>query len=199
MTALDAEQGAGTVVAMHAESVPGDEFAMRWVMADGRLASGRLLDAPGVLGGLLRRRVIVRAVVEPGVLWTWLGEPRWPERGPIVRDAIADAARVPAQWRIEPADDEVLTLVSRDVVERALGPWIASHGGHITLTDAARDVVNVKLEGTCVHCPAAGLTIHGRIQTVIGQRMGHPVTVNATGLDGGLAGRVVRWPRLLRR
>lgn len=167
---------------------------MRWVLAGQPCLAGRLVDAPGVLGELLRTGVIARALVEPGMLWTWLDEPRWPEYGTIVRDAIAAAIPQLDGWQIEPADDEVLHLVSGDVVDRALGPWIASHGGRITLLGAAGDVVEVRLEGACSHCAAAGLTIHGRVQTAIGQRLGRAVEVQATGLTDGHAGRAMWLP-----
>ncbi len=45
-----------------------------------------------------------------------------------------------------------------------LMPYIASHGGNITLVDACEEtgVVTVKLEGACVGCPLSSVTLrHG--------------------------------------
>lgn len=183
-------------VALHAEPVTGDPTAMRWVLPDGLPASGRLLDAPGVLGELLVGGLLVRAVAEPTALWTWLAEASWPEHGVIVRDAIIAAASRPGSWRLEPAADEVLQLVAEDVVNRELGGFIASHGGRISVARAGAGVVEVEMAGSCAHCPAAGLTLQGRIGAAVTARLGQPVDVRPA---GGVPAGAAKWLRLLRR
>lgn len=182
-------------VALHAEVVPDDPTAMRWVLPDGLPASGRLLGAPGVLGELLAG-LIVRAVAEPAALWTWLAEPSWPEHGPVVRDAIIAAAARPDQWQVAPAADEVLQLVAKDVIDHQLGTFIASHGGRIALVRVETGVVEVEMAGACAHCPAAGLTLQGRIGAAITARLGQPVEVRPA---GGVPAGAAKWRRLLRR
>lgn len=187
---------APVTVALHAEVVPDDPTAMRWVLPDGLPASGRLLGAPGVLGELLAGRPIVQAVAEPAALWTWLAEPSWPEHGPVVRDAIIAAAARPEQWQVAPAADEVLRLVARDVIDHQLGAFIVSHGGQIALVRAEAGVVEVEMAGACAHCPAAGLTLQGGIGAAISARLGQPVEVRPA---GGVPAGAAKWRRLLRR
>lgn len=183
-------------VALHAEVVPDEPTAMRWVLPDGLPAAGRLLGAPGVLGELLAGGLITRAVAEPTALWTWLAEPTWAEHGPVVRDAIITAATRPDQWQVAPAPDEVLQLVAKHVIDHQLGTFIASHGGQITLTRAEAGMVEVEMAGACAHCPAAGLTLQGRIGAAITARLGQPVDVRSV---GGAPTGAAKWLRLLRR
>lgn len=166
--------------ALHAEAVGSDPAALRWVCPDGLPAVGRLVDAPGRLGELLAPGgPIVQALTERAALWTWLADADvgWSELGPVVRDAISAVAARPDLWQIDPAPDEVLRLVARDVLERELGGFIASHGGVITLVRAEEGAVEVALEGACAHCPAAGMTMHERIEAAIRLRVGDEVIV----------------------
>lgn len=182
-------------VAMHAEALPADPNGMRWVLPAGLGGVGRIVAAPDRLGELLASGTITRALAEPTALWTWLASPDWAERGAEVRDAIADAAESDAGWAFETADDELLELVARDVIERTLGGYIASHGGQINLLRAAQGVVEVELAGTCAHCPAAGLTLHQRIEAGIRERLGTPIEVRASGDCDDNSRRPGWWPR----
>lgn len=126
--------------------------------------------------------LIVRAVVERRALWTWLAQPSWKRHGIAVRQAIYAAADRLDQWQIEP-DDEVLGVVAADTIDRTLAQFIASHGGQIVLKRAEHGDVDVQLSGSCAHCPAAGLTMHGRIEHEIRERIGEQVVVRA--VDAG--------------
>lgn len=182
-------QAATAGVALHAERVGSDPAALRWVCPDGLPAVGRLVDAPGRLGELLAPGgPIVQALTERAALWTWLADvdAGWSELGPVVRDAIAAAAELPDLWQVEPAPDEVLRLVARDVLERGLGEYIASHGGLITVVRAEGGVVDVAMEGSCARCPVAGLTLHGRIEAAIRLRVDNEVVVRpSAGRESG--------------
>lgn len=170
--------------ALHAEPVDYDPTAMRWLIPDGLPACGRLVGAPGALGEMIAPGgLIVRAVAERRALWTWLAEPSWPRDGIAVREAIYQAAERFDRWRIEPDADEVLALTATDVVDRTLRQFIASHGGEIVLARAAQGEVDVQLKGACIHCPAAELTLHGRIEHEIRERTGAQVFVKA--VDAG--------------
>lgn len=187
-------------LALHAETVPDDPKALRWVLPDGLLQAGRVVAAPGPLGRMLSPGgLIVRALAERGALWTWLADADWPEHGPAVRDAIILAALQPDAWQIEAADDEVLRLVARDVIDRGLAAYIASHGGRITLVDVADGEVEVALNGACEHCPAAGFTLHGRIEKAIRERVGDQVVVRASAQTGERPVLTGWWPKLLRK
>lgn len=170
----------GSVVALHAESVPSDPTVLRWAVSDGLPGTGRLVAAPGALGVLLGPAgPIVRAVAERGALWTWLADAEWPRFGVAVRDALIAALESPDQWCFDPADDEVLLLVARDVIEGSLGDYIASHGGQISVLSATDHRVEVRLSGTCANCPAAGLTLHQRLEQQLRQRTGDQSVVCA--------------------
>lgn len=182
-------------VEMHAEALPADPTGVRWVLPGGLGGTGRVLAAPGRLGELLAAGVLVRAMAEPGALWTWLATPDWATQGAEVRDALADALEAGDGWCFKPAPDELLELVARDVIERSLGAYIASHGGQISLLRAAEGVVEVRLDGTCAHCPAAGLTLHERIERAIRGRLGDAIEVRAEGDCADNGGRPGWWPR----
>lgn len=189
--------GPPDAIDLHAESIPDQATVLRWVLPDDLLpAIGRVVAAPGALGELLAPAgPIVRAIAERGALWTWLAGPDWATWGVPVRDAIAEAGLQPAQWRIEAAGDEVLGLVARDVIERGLGSYIASHGGQISLLAASDGLIEVELSGACAHCPAAGLTLHQRIERAIRDRVGGAVEVRANGGCDENRGRPSWWPR----
>lgn len=156
-----------TATAIHPEAVAGG--ALWWVVNTDAVPVGRVRDAPGELGDLLASGVLARVLVERGAVWTWLrGDLAWPEWGPRVRSAVADAVAVQG-WRVERCA-ELLGLVARDVVDRQLGGFIGSHGGIITVLDATDDVLVCDLAGACTDCPAAALTLQGRIQRAVTAR-----------------------------
>lgn len=167
-------------VAMHPEPVPHDPAALRWVVGGAQLSSGLLTDAPGRLGEMLHAQVISKAIVEPGAVWLWVADgSSWHDIGAETREALTEALSHPELWTIVADDDQVLRLVATDVISGQLADWIASHGGRITLVDAGHDTIKVSLEGNCKGCPAAGLTMHGRIQTAVSKRLGRAVSVTA--------------------
>lgn len=184
-----------TSFGLHPETIADQPRLMRWVTTEPLPATGRLTTAPGDFGELLASGVIDRVLLERNALWVWLAEAEWGTHGPRVRDAINAAAEDLAAWQIEPMDDEILELVARDVIDRSLGAYIASHGGRITLLSAVGGVVEVALEGSCAGCPAAGMTLHGRVEAALRQRLGDEIVVHAAIEDA----RPGWWPRLLRR
>ncbi|MGI5952438.1 MAG: NifU family protein [Brooklawnia sp.] len=162
---------------LHPEAIPGAPELLRWVTTLRLPAVGRLREAPDGLGELLASGVLSEVLVENNALWTRLPGADWATHGVRVRDAITTAARDLTSWQVEAADDELLALVAGDVIDRTLGAYIASHGGQITLLSAADGQVRVALEGACAGCPAAGLTLHGRIQKSIRARLGEHIEV----------------------
>lgn len=184
---------------LHAEAVTGRPDLVRWVTTAELPAIGRLRSAPGELGVLLDQGLLADPMVERNALWTRLTEGTWAQHGARVRDAIIASANDFGAWQIEPAADEVLELVARDIIDRSLGAYIASHGGQIELLSAANRVVEVALKGACAHCPASGQTLHERIERSLNERLRGPIMVVADGECNRAAEQPGWWPKLLRR
>jgi len=144
----------------------GPDGAVRWV-TDVALPAGRVLAAPGTLGPLLEYGVLTRAFVEPGGVWTWLAPGlSWTDHGPRIRDAVSVAVDLDG-WRIDEGADDLLALIARDVVDGELASYISSHGGVITVDSAEDGVLTLDFGGACTDCPAAGSTLHERIETAV--------------------------------
>lgn len=155
---------------IHAQLVPGEPQAARWLVATDGLPVGEVRRAPGTLGPLLEYGVISRMLIEADGVWTWLApDQSWPEHGPRIRSAITAALDLDG-WEIEPGSKDLLGLIAHDVVEGELAGYIASHGGRITVLDNDTESVQLDFGGACTHCPASGQTLHQRIETAIRAR-----------------------------
>ncbi|MDO5067895.1 MAG: NifU family protein [Propionibacteriaceae bacterium] len=169
---------------IHAQQVPGEPQAARWVVATGDLAVGEVRRAPGTLGPLLEYGVISRMLIEADGVWTWLAPGQtWLEHGPRIRGAITAALDLDG-WEIEPGSADLLGLIARDVVEGELAAYIASHGGTIRVIDNDAESVLLDFGGACDGCPASGQTLHQRIETAIRARYPRLRSVTREG-DGG--------------
>ena len=154
---------------LHPETVLDQPRALRWVVDTGAIPCGAVRRAPAPLGAMLEDGPISRILVEQGALWVWLHDAAaWVDRGPAIRNAIAEAVRRPG-WQVEPTP-EVLDLVARDVIAGCLGDYIASHGGVVTVVETTAVDVVVEMGGACADCPAAGITLHQRIERSIRAR-----------------------------
>lgn len=154
---------------IHPQALHGQAAAVRWVTPTGSIPIGEAVDAPGRLGALLSAGVLTRMCLERDAVVTWLANGRdWADDGATVRHAVATAVEQPG-WQVRPADD-LLELIAQDVLAGELADYIASHGGRITLIQAADDVVLLNFGGACRDCPAAGSTLHERIETSIRRR-----------------------------
>lgn len=154
---------------IHPQAIPGEKQAIRWV-TDLDLPVGRVLEAGGTVGPMLEYGVLTKVFVERGGVWTWLDPARtWTEHGPRIRDAVAAAVDQPG-WEIEEGSAELLGLIAREVLEGELKSYVASHGGHITVSAATADTLTLDFGGACEDCPAAASTLHDRIETVVKQR-----------------------------
>lgn len=167
---------------IHPQSVPGEPQAIRWV-ADLELPVGRVRSAPGTIGPMLEYGVLTKVFVERGGVWTWLDPAQtWTEHGPRIRDAVALALDLDG-WEIEEGSDELLGLIAREVLEGELATYVASHGGHITVSGVADGVLTLDFGGACEDCPAAGSTLHDRIEATVRRRF--PALVEVRRLSGG--------------
>lgn len=155
--------------AIHPQAVPGEPLAVRWVTETG-LPAGSVLSAPGTVGPLLEYGVLAKVFVDPKSVWTWLAEPQtWTENGPRIRDAVSAALDLDG-WQISDGDAELLCLIARDVLDGELSSYVASHGGHIIVSATTKDTLRLDFQGACEDCPAAGSTLHDRIETAVRAR-----------------------------
>lgn len=162
---------------LHPEAVPGDPQAVRWV-TDIDLPVGRVRRAPGTVGPLLEYGVVTQMLVERGGVWMWLAEGHaWIDQGPRIRTALGAALDLDG-WEIEEGSAELLGLVARHVLEGELKDYVASHGGRITVADVTADAVVLDFGGACEDCPAAGTTLHERIEAAVTRR--YPVAMVTT-------------------
>ncbi len=155
---------------IHPESVLDHPTAVRWVVDTGELPVGAVHRAPGTLGPLLAYGVLEKVLLERGGVWTWLTPPqRWTEHGSRIRDAVVNALPLDG-WEVAAGSDELLELVAHDVIRGQLGSYIASHGGEINVVEALDDVLVLDFLGACEDCPAAGQTLHERIEEAVRAR-----------------------------
>lgn len=159
----------GVKRAIHPQGIPGEPNAVRWV-TDVDLPVGLVTKAPGTVGPLLEYGVLSKIFVERGGVWTWLApEQSLSEHGPRIRDAVAAAVDLDG-WEISEGSAELLGHIAREVLEGELASYVASHGGHITVTGSTASTLTLDFGGACEDCPAAGSTLHDRIETTVKAR-----------------------------
>ncbi|MDF1488142.1 NifU family protein [Tessaracoccus caeni] len=162
---------------LHPEAVPGEPQAVRWV-TDIDLPVGRVRRAPGTVGPLLEYGVVTKMLIERGGVWMWLADGHaWIDQGPRIRTALAAALDVD-DWEIEEGSAELLGLVAQHVLDGELKDYVASHGGRITVADVTPETVVLDFGGACEDCPAAGSTLHERIEAAVVRR--YPATVTTS-------------------
>jgi Fe/S biogenesis protein NfuA len=151
------------VIGIHAQRVAADDQAVRWVVPAGTLPVGRVRTAPGRLGEMLSDGTFSDALTEHTAVWLWLRKDlSWAQLGATVQSALREALADPDAWAVEPAPGEVLEHVTADLLAGSVGDFVRSHGGAVT-AQRSRDEVTVQLGGACEHCPAAGVTLRGRL------------------------------------
>lgn len=155
---------------VHPEAVTDEPRAIRWVLDTAALPVGEVTHAAGTLGPMMEYGVITRMFVERGSVWTWLAqEHTWTDHGPRIRDAVV-AAIDATGWVITEGSEDLLRFIADDVLRGQLATYISSHGGQISVVSATRDSVLLDFGGACTDCPAAGSTLHDRVETTIRDR-----------------------------
>lgn len=155
---------------IHPEAVTDEPRAIRWVVDTAELPVGEVTHAAGTLGPMMEYGVITRMFVERGSVWTWLADGRsWADHGPRVRDAIVAAVDADG-WDITDGSADLLHLIADDVVRGQLSSYISSHGGQISVLSTTDDAVVLDFGGACTDCPAAGSTLHDRVEVTIRDR-----------------------------
>ncbi|MFF9650464.1 NifU family protein [Streptomyces sp. NPDC014622] len=190
-----------SAVPMHPEATD-DPQAVRWVVPAGTLpVVGEIAEAPDELGEMLRSEDVAAIEVETRAVMIRLADGRsWSRAGARVRDALAAALRQPREWRPAAAvgEDDVLRAALRDVLDGSIGDYIRSHGGEVTVVSAHDRRVEVRMAGTCTHCPAAGFTLHSRLEAALRDRFPGLVELRATEEPAKAATRTT-WLTLRRR
>lgn len=157
-------------VPLHPEGTA-DPQLIRWVVPAGTLAVlGSVSSAPGELGAMLRAGSLASIdVYSVGIDIALPAGSQWREYGEPVRTALLDALASPDEWAAESpvtADDELRAAVAQ-VLEGGAGDYIRSHGGKAEVMSVQDGCVEIRLSGTCSHCPAAGITLHERLEGAI--------------------------------
>jgi Fe/S biogenesis protein NfuA len=183
---------------VHPESMAGDDRSLRWVFAPGTLdLVGVPAALPDVLQRLLDDGTLTAVTVEPAAVRTTLGDGlAWREHGARVRGAVQSALADADQGRAAPGGqtgDDVLRAAVSEVIDGSVGAYIRSHGGRVEVLSVQDRVVEVRLSGTCSHCPASDVTLTDRLEAGIRSRYPGLRGLTARNEPGPSAGR-----RLLR-
>ena len=151
------------MIGIHAERVVADDQAVRWVVPAGTLPAGRVRAAPGRLGEMLSDGTFSGTLAEHTAVWLWLRTGlSWARLGATVQSALREALADPDAWVVAPAPGEVLEHVTADLLAGPVGDFVRSHGGSVSARRSGEEIT-VQLGGACEHCPAAGLTLRGRL------------------------------------
>lgn len=178
---------APVAIPTHPEAVPGDEAALRWIVPAGVLTRpGRVVDAPGTPGTLLRDPAVIEAAVEPGgsLLIRFRSRADLVRLGPPLRTALPRALAAAAAWTItalaaSPERDALIRAAADAVLAGSLGDYIRSHGGEFIVTGVRDGVVEVTFRGMCSGCPISPLTLHLRFERELRERCPELVAVCA--------------------
>ncbi|MGW5371757.1 NifU family protein [Streptomyces sp. NPDC004009] len=189
-----------SIIPMHPEATA-DPQTVRWVIPGGTLpAVGEVAEAPDELGRMLHSGDVASIKVETQAVVVRLADGRsWSGTGARVRDALSAALQHPRRWR--PADvvteDDMLRAALQDVLDGSVGDYIRSHGGEVTIVSAHDRRAEVRMAGTCSHCPAAGSTLHSRLESELRARFPDLVDLRATEEPGKASRRT--WLTMRRR
>ena len=180
---------------IHPEAVTDEPQAIRWVVDTSDLPVGEVHHAAGTLGPMMEYGVITRMFVEQGSVWMWLApEHSWTDHGPRIRDAVVGAIGAHG-WDITDGSADLLHLIADDVVRGQLFTYISSHGGQISVVSTTDDAVVLDFGGACTDCPAAGSTLHDRVEVTIRERYPRLKEVSRAGNEGSSTPRP-RFPLL---
>jgi NFU1 iron-sulfur cluster scaffold homolog, mitochondrial len=153
------------VIALHVERTV-NPLVLRWVTHDSVGESGRRMPPPE--SGLSSFVVTVQA---NSILVTFPSEIDVARSVAAVQAALIAALSEESGWLFTPVDGGADSNVSKEsveaVIEAAVGPLLASHGGSIEVVSVTSGVANVRLHGACRGCAGAGSTLHGLVKTAL--------------------------------
>jgi len=76
---------------------------------------------------------------------------------------LGQAVRIAGQART----DAEIRLAVQDVLDRQANPAIASHGGHVSVTEVRDGVVSMLMSGGCQGCASSTATLRGGVESMI--------------------------------
>lgn len=176
-----------------------DPRTVRWKMPAGTLpVVGEPGSVPPPLARLVREGVVTLLVVGEDHLEVTLGAGHeWREQGARVRAAILAALEEPGLWQVgelrgdagpahgpDPSADARLYEATAAALAGEVGELARSHGGLIELESVQQGVVTVRMHGACRGCPAAALTLQGRLETRLRETCPQVAEVTAAGSGG---------------
>ncbi len=191
------------MIPLHPRPGP-DPQTVHWHVPAGSLpVRGRVTTVPGPLAALVGAGVVTEVVVRADHLAVTLAPGgSWRGDGPRVRSALLAALEDPAGWETAPGggtgpdgagdgataprtgeDDATLREAAEAAIAGGVGELAHSHGGAITLESVEGGVVTVRMRGACSGCPAAGLTLHARLEEDL--RAAHPGLREVRAVDEG--------------
>lgn len=143
---------------------------MLWRVGDAAAEPGWAAAVDAACGPLVDAGLVVTTTpTATGVEVTLAPGSSWPAAAHQVRTAVQDAVRLAASG-VEPrAREAALRTVAEDVVGDVT-LYAAGHGGGVELLAVTDDVVQVRMHGACRGCPAAAVTVHGRLERAMRAR-----------------------------
>lgn len=67
----------------------------------------------------------------------------------------------------QPRSDAEILVAVQQVLDSQANPAIASHGGHVTVTDVQNGVVSMQMSGGCQGCASSAATLRGGVENMI--------------------------------
>lgn len=167
---------------IRAETSPADKHSMRFVLEsdvqDGAMAT--FTDAASAQGAPLAEELFaipgVKMVDVSGAVVTVIKT--YDSEWDILKARIANALRSKISQSSAPLGHGVKTLgqartdaeirlAVQEVLDRQANPAIASHGGHVRVTDVQNGVVSMLMSGGCQGCASSDATLRGGVESMI--------------------------------
>jgi Fe-S cluster biogenesis protein NfuA len=193
------------VIPSHPVAGP-DPRTLRWIVPAGTLPlAGPARAVPAPLQELRGDGTVAAIDVADGHVDVTLGAGReWSREGGRVRTALLAALERADEWRTgegaggaRPSLDARLYDATAAALAGEVGELARSHGGAIELDSVQDGVVTVRMQGACHGCPAAGLTLHARLERLLRDACPDLREVRSVEPVGGRT-RAVEWLQRIR-
>lgn len=167
---------------IRAETSPTDPHALRFVLdndiQDG--ASAHFPDAAAAQGTPLAEALFavpgVKMIDVSGAVVAVIktSQSHWDDLKRPIADAIRNTLAISSaplgktfRTSGQGRTDAEIHLAVQEVLDLQANPAIASHGGHVAVTDVQDGVVSMLMSGGCQGCAASAATLRGGVETMI--------------------------------